>query len=292
MKILVTGSSGYIGSSFVNHFIDKYSFTKFSLLKNPLNSINFEKIDTVLHCAALVHQKIHHPYKEYVEVNVNYPVRLAKKARENGVKQFIFISTVAVYGSENRLLKESTVCTPETPYGKSKLEAEKLLQELESDTFRVSIIRPSMVYGKNAPGNMDLLVKLIKKVPFLPFGKIENRRSFVYIGNLCHLIDVVIQKQQSGLFLASDNKPLSTTRLIELIAYALDKKVYLVKVPFFELLLKILKPSLHKKLYESLEIDNSFTKKVLELKEPYDVEDGIRLMMRGTNDLNSKSSSE
>lgn len=292
LKILVTGSSGYIGSSFVNHFMHKYSFTKFSLLKNPLNSIDLENIDIVLHCAALVHQKIHHPDQEYIEINVNYPVLLAKKAKENGVKQFIFISSVAVYGSENRLLKENTVCTPETVYGKSKLEAERSLQELESDTFRISIIRPPMVYGKDAPGNIDLLVKLVKKLPFLPFGKIENRRSFVYIGNLCHLIDVVIQKQQSGLFLAADNKPLSTTRLIELIAYALDKKVYLVKVPFFELLLKRLKPSLHKKLYENLEINNSFTKKVLGLKDPYDVENGIRRMIRGTNDFNSKSRSE
>jgi len=288
LKILVTGSSGYIGSSFVNHFIDKYNFTKFSLLKNPLNSIDFENIDTVLHCAALVHQKIHHPYKEYVEVNVNYPVLLAKKAKENGAKQFIFISTIAVYGSENRLLKESTVCTPETPYGKSKLEAEKLLQELESDTFRVSIIRPSMVYGKDAPGNMDLLVKLVKKVSFLPFGKIENRRSFVYIGNLCHLMDVLIQKQQRGVFLASDDNSLSTTRLIELISYTLDKKIYLVKVPFFNVLLKMLKPSFHKRLYESLEVDNSFTKKVLGLKNPYDAEAGIRFMISGEDSLNSK----
>ena len=292
LKILVTGSSGYIGSNFINYFSNKYSFIRFSLLKSPLNSIDFANIDTVLHCAALVHQKMGIPYKEYLEVNVNYPILLAKKAKESGVKQFVFISTVAVYGEENRLLKESTVCKPETSYGKSKFEAEKLLQELENDNFIVSIIRPPMVYGEDAPGNIEALVKLVKKIPLLPFGKIGNRRSFVYIGNLCHLIDAVLEKRQSGVFLASDDKPLSTTRLIELISDALGKKVYLVKIPFFEALLKMLKPSLHKKLYESLEVDNSSTKEVLGLKDPYDIEDGIRLMIHGTDDLNFRLSSE
>ena len=103
----------------------------------------------------------------------------------------------------------------------------------------------------------------------------------VYIGNLCHLVDVVIEQQQNGIFLASDDEPLSTSKLIELIAKNLDKKIYLIKIPFFETLLKILKPSFHKRLYGSLEVDNSITKEKLNLKNPYSVEDGIRLMING-----------
>jgi UDP-glucose 4-epimerase len=101
----------------------------------------------------------------------------------------------------------------------------------------------------------------------------------VYIGNLCNLIDEIIIQEKEGIFLASDDEPLSTTRLIELIANGLDKKVYLIKVPFFESLLKLVKPSFHKRLYESLEVDNSETKKVLGFKNKYSVEEGIRLML-------------
>lgn len=95
------------------------------------------------------------------------------------------------------------------------------------------------------------------------------------------MIDEIIIQRQNGIFLASDDEPLSTTRLIELIAQNLDKKVYLVEIPFFESLLKLVKPSFHKRLYGSLEVDNSITKEKLNLKNPYSVEDGIRLMLNG-----------
>lgn len=287
MKILITGSNGYLGSRFINQYKNKYKFVKFSLLNQKLEDINFDRIDIVLHCAALVHQKVEHSYKKYYEINVEYPVKLAKLAKQNGVKQFVFISTIAVYGEEKEKLDENTSCNPITPYGKSKLEAEKELLKLNDDTFIVSIIRPPMIYGKNAPGNIDSLIKLVKKLPIIPLGKIENKRSFISIQNLCYIIDEVITQQKTGIFLASDDEPLSTSRLIELIAKNLDKKIYLVKIPFFESLLKILKPSFHKRLYGSLEVDNSVTKEVLFGKAkaslPYSVEEGIRLMIKGEN---------
>lgn len=280
-KILVTGSNGYLGSSFINQYSDKHDFQKFSLLSQKLENINFNSIDIILHCAALVHQKVEHPYEKYHEINVEYPVKLAKLAKQNGVKQFVFISTIAVYGEDEKRLDENTLCNPITPYGKSKLEAEKELLKLSDDSFIVSIIRPPMVYGKNAPGNIDSLIKLVKKLPIIPFGGIENKRSFISIQNLCHMIDEVIIQQKAGIFLASDDESLSTTRLIELIAKNLDKRVYLLKIPFFESLLKILKPSFHKRLYGSLEVDNSITKEKLNLQNPYSVEDGIKLMING-----------
>lgn len=281
MKILVTGSSGYLGSSFKNQDRDKYEFKNFSLLTQKLEDINFDGVNIVLHCAALVHQKVEHSYEKYHEINVEYPFELAKLAKENGVKQFIFISTIAVYGEDEEQLDENTICNPITPYGKTKLVAENELLKLNDDNFIVSIIRPPMIYGKNAPGNIDSLVKLVKKVPIIPLGGIENKRSFISIQNLCHLIDIMIEKQKSGVFLASDDKPLSTSTLIQLIAKNLDKKIYLVKIPLFESLLKIVKPSFHKRLYGSLEVDNSITKKKLNLKNPYSVEDGIKSMICG-----------
>ena len=280
-NVLVTGSNGYLGSSFINQYKNKYKFENFSLLTQKLEDINFDSVDIVLHCAALVHQKIEHSYEKYHEINVEYPLKLAKLAKENGVKQFVFISTIAVYGEDEEKLDENTVCNPITPYGKSKLAAEKELLKLNDDNFVVSIIRPPMVYGKNAPGNIDSLIKLVKKLPIIPLGGIENKRSFISIQNLCHMIDEIITQQKSGIFLASDDESLSTTRLIELIAKNLDKKVYLVKILFFETLLKIVKPSFHKRLYGSLEVDNSITKEKLNLKNPYNVEEGIKLMING-----------
>jgi UDP-glucose 4-epimerase len=151
-KILLTGSNGYLGSSFLNLYKNK-----FSLLNQKLEDINFDGTDIVLHCAALVHQKIQHLYEKYHEINVNYPLKIAKLAKKNGVKQFVFISTIAVYGEDKEKLDENTPYEPITPYGKSKLEAEKELLKLNDDSFIVSIIRPPMIYGKNAPGNIDSL---------------------------------------------------------------------------------------------------------------------------------------
>lgn len=283
MKLLVTGSSGYLGSSFIKQYQDKYQFDTFSLLTQKIEDINFDSVDIVLHCAALVHQKVEQPYKKYHKINVEYPVTLAKFAKQNGVKQFVFISTIAVYGEELETLDENTTCKPITSYGKSKLESEKQLLELNDNTFIVSIIRPPMVYGKDAPGNIDSLVKLVKKTPIIPLGGIENKRSFISIQNLCHMIDKIITQQKPGIFLASDDEPLSTTRFSELIAKELNKKVYLVKIPFFKALLKLLKPSFYKRLYRSLEINNTLTKKRLNLKNPYSVEEGIKLMIHGEN---------
>jgi UDP-glucose 4-epimerase len=287
MTILVTGSNGYVGGSFIHLYKNQYNFKTFSLLTQNLEDINFKGVDVVLHCAALVHQKVEYSYQKYHEINVEYPFELAKLARKNGLKQFIFMSTVAVYGDDEQYLDENSICKPVTLYGKNKLEAEKELLGLSekgqrnNDGFIVSIIRFPMVYGKDAPGNIDSLVKVIKKVPIIPLDGIKNRRSFVYIGNLCYLLDTVIEQHQSGILLASDDKPLSTTHLIELIAKELDKKIYLVKIPFFETLLKLVKPSFYKRLYGSLEIDNHLTKELLQLTNPYSVEEGIKNMIHG-----------
>ena len=198
-ELLVTGSNGYLGSSFLNQYKNKYKFEKFSLLSQEVEHINFDNINIILHCAALVHQKVEHPYEKYHEINVEYPVKLAKLAKQNGVKQFIFISTIAVYGEEKEKLDENTICNPITPYEKSKLEAEKKLVELNDDSFIVSIIRPPMIYDKNALGNIDSLVKLVKKLPIIPLGKIENKRSFISIQNLCHLVDEIITQEKQGI---------------------------------------------------------------------------------------------
>lgn len=281
MKILITGSSGYLGSNFICQYRNIYEFDKFSLQSQSFEDIKFDNIDVVLHCAALVHKKENLPYDKYYEINVNYPVNLAKLAKLNGVRQFIYISTIAVYGEHEERLNEETPCNPVTSYGKSKYEAEKQLLELNDENFIVSIIRIPMIYGKNAPGNIDSLVKFVKKFSIIPLNGIKNKKSFIFIENLCYLINIVIIQKKGGVFLSSDDTSLSTTRLLELISKNLDKKVYLIKIPFFENLLKVIKPSFYKKLYRNSEVDNNITKKKLMLTYPYTVEEGIKLMIKG-----------
>ena len=279
-KLLITGSNGFVGSYFIHKYKDKYDIKTFSFLKDDLNALDCSDVDVVFHLSALVHQMGGASTEEYERVNVSQTLELAQKAKENGVKHFVFMSTVKVYGEETESkYTEDSICHPEDEYGKSKLKAE--LQKLEDDNFNISIVRTPIVYGYGVKANIKSLVNLVNKISILPFGKIKNKRSMVYIGNLCHLVYEIITQEKQGIFLASDDEPLSTTRLIELIAKNLHKKVYLIKVPFFESLLKILKPSFHKRLYGSLEVDNAITKQKLNLKNPYSVEDGIKLMING-----------
>jgi len=285
-KIFLTGASGFIGSYFIKHYQKKYDIATFSFLKDDFDNLELYDVNAIIHLSALVHQMGGAPYEEYYRVNVKQTLDLAKRAKASGVKQFVFMSSVKVYGEESEVsYTEATPCRPQDDYGKSKLEAENELKKLEDDNFKVAIIRTPIVYGHGVKANIENLVNLVKKVPLLPLGKIRNRRSMIYVGNLSFFIDAIIEKQVSGIFLVADEKPLSTTRLIELIAEALDKKVFFIHVPFFEGLLKLLKPSFHKRLFESLELDNQDTMKRLFGKTgvllPFSVEDGIRLMIEG-----------
>ena len=280
-KLLITGSNGFVGSYFIHKYKEKYEIKTFSFLKDDINSLDCGGIDVVFHLSALVHQMGGASVEEYERVNVSQTLDLAKKAKENGVKHFVFMSTVKVYGEETESkYTEDSICHPEDEYGKSKLKAELELKKLEDEIFEVSIIRTPIVYGYGVKANIKSLVNLVNKISVLPLGKIENKRSMVYIGNLCHLVDEVITQEKSGIFLASDDEAISTSRLIELIAKNLDKKIYLVKIPFFESLLELVKPSFHKRLYGSLEVDNTITKEKLNLKNPYSVEEGISLMLK------------
>ncbi len=281
--VLLTGSNGFVGKYFIKKYADRYSIQKFSFLNDDFKSLHVEGIEIIVHLSALVHQMGGASKDEYERVNVTQTLDLAKKAKASGVKQFVFMSTVKVYGEENdAAYSETSTCKPEDEYGRSKLKAENELLKLENDVFKVSIIRTPVVYGHGVKANIKNLVNLVQKVSVLPFGGIANKRSMVYVGNLCHMMDVIIEKEANGLFLASDDRAISTTKLIELIAKALDKKIYLIKIPFFESLLKFIKPSFHKRLYGSLEVDNSLTRVKLNLVNPYSVEEGIRFMIDKT----------
>ena len=280
MNILLTGSTGFVGSYFKSHYSNEYRIDVFSFLNDDLDELDLMHTDTIVHLSALVHQMGGASEDVYKNVNITQTLALAQKAKQCGVKHFIFMSTVKVYGEEtDTVYREDTECNPQDAYGKSKLEAEKELQKLEDNMFKVSIIRTPIVYGEGVKANILNLIKLVKKVPILPFGNIQNRRSMVYIGNLSAIIDRIIKARKSGIFLAADDRVLSTTELVQLIAAAQHKRVFLLSVALFSLLLKRLNSSFYKRLYGSLEVDNTLTKKKLGFSNRYSVEEGIKRMI-------------
>jgi len=188
-KLLITGSSGFLGSYFINKYQYKYKIRIFSFLNNDFKELNLSNIETIVHLSALVHQMGGASAEEYERVNVTQTLNLAKKAKESGVKHFILMSTVKVYGEEtsiglprsarNDIYSENSECLPQDDYGKSKLRAELEVQKLEDDNFKVSIIRTPIVYGYGVKANIKNLINLVNKAPVLPFGKIDNKRSMI-----------------------------------------------------------------------------------------------------------------
>lgn len=279
MRILLTGATGFIGKHFIN--INAFhDITPFSFQSGDINSTNFSNYEVIIHLAALVHQMNGADPQTYETINVTRTLELAKKAKKDGVKQFIFISTVKVYGEESdTVYTENTHCNPKDDYAMSKLHAEQELQKLLCEHFTVSIIRTPIVYGTGVKANIKNLIELVGAVPILPFGDTHNIRSMVYVGNLSALIERVLIQRREGIFIACDDTSLSTTQFIQKIADAMEKKRYLMKIPLFEYLLKHFKPSFYKRLFGNLIIDNSLTKKQLNFSNPYTTDQGIWIML-------------
>lgn len=288
MKILITGGQGFVGSYFMNH--SKYSMYSLSLREQPIDKIDFTKFDTIIHLSALVHQMKGAPEIEYFKINRDLTIDLATQAKLSGIKHFIFFSTVKVYGEfteGNNVITEDSVCDPKDAYGKSKLEAERLLANLVDDNFIVSIIRIPLVYGPNVKGNLRSLVKLVDKFPILPFGNINNKRNLVFVGNLLKYVEKIVLLNQGGVFLICDLTPISTSDLIKTIAKFSNKKITLLPIPkFIQYLVMCVHPSLGVRLFGNLHLDNTQTRKKLEIENAFSFEIGIEEMVNYFRPLN------
>jgi UDP-glucose 4-epimerase len=281
--VMITGSDGFIGTNFIKRSND-FRIRKADLLLNKIDEIDFSECDCVFHLAALVHQMNGAPREDYFSINRDMAFELAKKAKSQGVRHFIFMSTVKVYGESTTGVKpwlEVSICHPVDPYGESKLQAEKLIQSLEDKQFRVAVIRSPVVYGPGVKGNMYNLIKLLDKYPILPLGGIQNKRSMVFVDNLTALVKQIIIRTESGIYIAGDLRPISTSTLSGLIAKNLNKRVILFKTPRILIsLLKYLKPSFTDRIWGSLELDNSRSNRKLEFIPPFSTEIGIHSMVK------------
>ena len=196
---------------------------------------DFSPYDTVFHVAGIAHSdngKIA-PEKEklYYSVNTELTSAAAEKAKSDGARQFIFMSSAIVYGNsapigKTKIITADTPVSPANCYGDSKVQAEKRLKLLEDENFKVVILRSPMIYGKGSKGNYPLLAKLALKLPFFP--RVQNERSMLYIENLCEFVRLMIENEESGTFFPQNSEYSNTSELVEMIAAAHGKKIKLV----------------------------------------------------------------
>ena len=237
-KVLITGANSYIGTSFEKYMkqFDGYQIDTMDMIDGTWRQNDFSGYDTVFHVAGIAHSetgKISEERKQiYYKVNTDLTIETAKKAKSDGVKQFIFMSSAIVYGNSAKIGKKKVIdCnTPVSPanfYGDSKVKAEEGLRPLSDGAFRVVILRPPMIYGKGSKGNYPILSKFAQKYPVFP--KIKNERSMLYIDNLAEFVKLMIDNEEEGTFFPQNAEYTSTSEMVREIAQVHGKKVRLVR---------------------------------------------------------------
>lgn len=232
-RVLITGKGSYIGTKvqeWLMKYPDKYQVDVLDMIGDDWKKYDFRGYDAVYHVAGIAHRK-NVSIKQYKQVNHILAVNVAKKASDAGVKQFIFMSSGAVYSQSDRkhktiIVDDNTPLTPSTPYGISKMKAELELNELKTE-MNIAIIRPPMVYGPGAKGNYNSLSKLAKKTPIFP--KINNKRSMIYIDNLCEFVRLIIDNVDSGIFIPQNREYVNTSILVKEIRHCNGMETYLIK---------------------------------------------------------------
>ena len=281
MNIGITGAGGFVGRRFIEYNRNRYSITRIPLRLTKPAELELPRVHAIIHLAGKAHDMKAADDRAYWEVNYELTRSLANEAKKRGIPHFVYISSVKVYGHEaDMVFSEDSACHPVDPYGKSKLEAESYLKSIQTDNFKVAIIRPPLIYGPGVKGNMLRLLKLAEKNLPLPFGGTANQRSMVFLDNLVELINRIIEIGASGTFVAGDLHTISTGELMHLIRSSMNKKDGLITIsPFTRILLKIFRPSLFNRLYGSFVIDNSKTNLALDFIPPYPTEYGIKQMV-------------
>ena len=233
MRVLITGKNSYAGKEFIKRIQAKKSdlvIDAISVRDDEWKSLNFSVYDAIYHVAAIVHLKEKTSMEqEYYRVNSNLPYEIAYKAKSEGVKSFVFLSSIAVYGILGQIGKDIVISketreNPKTFNGKSKLAAEQLLMPLQSEEFNVAILRIPLIYGRNCPGNYNSLSKLARLTPVFP--NLNNKRSMIFIDHLSDIVEFIIKDKRYGTFLVNNPENFNTLYLVKEIAKNHDKKIF------------------------------------------------------------------
>lgn len=244
-KVLITGAGSYIGQSFIQyakkHYPDNFEIEELDMTDVAWRDKDFSEYDVVYHVAGIAHADVGKVSEEikskYYEVNTGLAVEAAEKAKREGVKTFIFMSSMIVYGDsapygQQKVIDETTVPKPANFYGDSKLQADVAVRELADDTYNVIVLRPPMIYGKDSKGNYPILAKLAKKLPVFP--NIDNQRSMIHIDNLCEFlcqIMLVKKVEENAIVLIPQNAEwTNTTDMVKEIAAVSSRKIRILKI--------------------------------------------------------------
>lgn len=226
-RVLITGANSYIGvnvKEYLLSFNNRYIVDELEMKGDSWKNFDFSLYDVVYHVAGIAHIK---ETKEnshlYYDVNEHLAVTVAEKAKNEGVNQFIILSTMSVYGITTGHITKNTKPNPINSYGKAKYYADLKIEKMDCPTFKVAILRPPMVYGKSSKGNYQTLRKFALKFPFFP--NYINERSMIFIGNLAVFVKKIIEDEQSGLFFPQDAEYVKTSEMVQEIGKLNEKKI-------------------------------------------------------------------
>lgn len=251
-SIAIIGSNSFIGNSLVHwlsRWPDEYYIKILSARNNDLTLLDFKGIDKIVYLAALVHvNEDNHEYSEYYEINARLAYDIVRLAKEAGVKQCVFMSTMSVFGQKEGEISSLSLVNPITKYGRSKHEGEKLILALSDANFVVAIIRAPLVYGPGCKGNFDILQNIARRLPIFP--SIVNRRSMLFVDNLSQLIRIILDNNSEGYFYPQNKEYVSTSSVVRAIAEVLGKKMYFTTL--FNPLIKLVVNKYYGKIFGNL----------------------------------------
>lgn len=240
-RALITGANSYIGTSFevyaAGHYADRLSIDTVDMVDGSWREKDFSDFDVVFHVAGIAHADVGKVTDEirarYYAVNTDLAIETARKAKEDGAGQFVFMSSAIVYGDsapygKTKRITKDTEPHPANFYGDSKWQADKGVRELADDTFIVTVLRPPMIYGKGSKGNYPTLAKMAKKL--LVFPDVENERSMLYIDNLCEFLCQVMLRGEGGVFWPQNAEYSRTSEMVKYIADASNHKIIVSRV--------------------------------------------------------------
>lgn len=263
-RILITGKDSYIGTNFrkyLEQYPDDYYVEELDVRDDSWKKFDFSSFDVVYHVAGLAHSTPDESQRElYYKVNTDLTYEVALKAKKSKVKQFIFMSSIIVYGSgtigEDRIITKDTPLTPDNFYGDSKKQAEIKIQPLQDETYHIVIVRPPMIYGPHSKGNYPLLAKFAKKTPVFP--TLENKRSMLFLGNLMEFIKLMIDNNEAGIFLPQNEEYVSSKEIVQEIAKVHNHRIWFIGV--FNPVLKLLNKQVYvNKVFGNLTIDKELS---------------------------------
>ncbi|ADY12094.1 NAD-dependent epimerase/dehydratase family protein [Sphaerochaeta globosa] len=242
-RILITGLNSYIGTNVERWLMrepDKYHVDTIDMIDGSWREKDFSGYDVVFHVAGIAHVNAEKNMEAlYYKVNTDLTIETAAKAKASGVKQFIFMSSIIVYGESKSLkpviITRETEPRPNGFYGNSKLQAEIGIRKLEDEHFKIAILRPPMIYGPGSKGNFPKLVALAKNTPIFP--EFHNQRSMLYIDNLCEFVRLIIENKEQGVFFPQNEEYVDTCEVVRQVAKETDHRIWITRLlnPFVSL---------------------------------------------------------